>query len=343
MQFSNSKDYQSPPEPFLNYAKKFYDLNLQPIPCNDKKTIVRWKKYQKKLIEEDKIDKWIKNYPEANIGLITGNISNLTIIDCDNLNLSIDQLQDEFGISNFIVKTPRGSYHLYYAFNGERKITNYQDRSIDIISQGCVIIAPFSYNKEKNKYYEIIKGNFDNLKNLSKIKKDISFNYYYNDQENLIKEGSRNDELFYHLKNIAKSYKSYKSLEEEAFNFNIFMEKPLPESEIRATTRSIWNYKVKGGIYTKNRSRKDEILQLSENPTAIMLCEYLRANHNGINRYFNIFQVEVAKELKISTNTLRKAIEFLLQKKMLSRSKISNKKCKLTQREKGFTYEYRFL
>lgn len=93
----------------------------------------------------------------------------------------------------------------------------------------------------------------------------------------------------------------------------------------------------------KNRSRKDEILQLSKNPTAIMLCEYLRANHNGINRYFNIFQEPVAKELNTSANTLRKAIEFLLKKKILSRHKISNKKCKLTQREKGFTYEYRFL
>ena len=54
--------------------------------------------------------------PSANISIVTGQISNITVIDCDDKKLSVNDLENEFGNSDFIVKTPNGGYHLYYKY-----------------------------------------------------------------------------------------------------------------------------------------------------------------------------------------------------------------------------------
>ena len=155
-----------PPRPFANYALDYHDLGLAIIPCEGKLPKVSWKKYQTKAPSLATIYRWMKIFPAANIGLITGRISGITVIDCDDPNLSLEELEAEFGESKFVVSTPSGGRHLYYSFNGETSKTSYKQK-IDVRGEGGLIIAPYSFNSCKETHYIITKGGLDNLTLLS--------------------------------------------------------------------------------------------------------------------------------------------------------------------------------
>ncbi len=78
-------DKNSSPTPFASYALKFFNLGFSIIPCQNKRSFVRWKKYQTIKPSKKQVEEWIKKFPTANIGIIAGKASSLTIIDCDNL------------------------------------------------------------------------------------------------------------------------------------------------------------------------------------------------------------------------------------------------------------------
>ena len=341
-------------QPFSLYALKYYKLGLCIIPCNCKKPLISWKKYQEKRPSLATIYRWLEKYPNANIGIITGKISNLSVIDCDNLDLTIEDLQNEFGKTTFIVSTPSRGKHLYYSFDGESCKVNYQNRKIDIRANGGCIIAPYSFNADKKGFYEILQGNLNDLGKLPMIKNNLlkneqqsDFCLSYKDSQNQldlnIPEGQRNFVLFHSLKNIAHSHRSYESLLKGAYEINAFrFEKLLDEDEIKRTVKKVWNYKITNQLYSKKRSRKQEILDCVDNKNSFYLLEFLRSNHDGLRKYFYISQVPVAKQIGMTEKTLRKALDFLLKKNLLLRQKINNEKVSKSKKIKAFTYKYSF-
>jgi hypothetical protein len=343
-------DKKSQPCPFKDFALEFYKLNLAIIPCDIKKPLVKWAKYQGKKPSRANIYRWRDKHPSSNIAIITGKISNLIVIDCDNLNLSIKDLENEFGNSDFIVKTPKGGYHLYYQYNKEKTITNYQGRKIDIRGDGGLIITPFSFNKDRQ--YQIIKGKLEDLTNLQEISNRINNNdsdfyshylQHRNSRDCTIENGQRNIALFHELKFTAKSKRSYESLLEYAFNFNNFrFEKPLLESEIIATTKKIWQYKEEEKLFNKSIKFTDNALKLAENKNAVLLYIFLAKNHGNYRKEFFIAEKPVSKMLLMSKNTLRNAIKFILDKGFLTREKKENEKISKTKQIKAFSYVYRF-
>ena len=45
--------------------------------------LISWKDYQSRLPTEVEVKKWFTNWPDANIGIVTGVISNLVVFDLD--------------------------------------------------------------------------------------------------------------------------------------------------------------------------------------------------------------------------------------------------------------------
>ncbi len=110
------------PEPFRTFAGKYLDIGLSVFPCggDDGKTpLVRWKPMQTKRIGSKGLDKWIKANPMANVAIVTGELSNITVIDSDNPKITLMELFDMYGDSPLVAKTPSGGYHVYYRYNGE--------------------------------------------------------------------------------------------------------------------------------------------------------------------------------------------------------------------------------
>lgn len=68
-------------EQALIYAEK---INLSVIPIKpDKTPYIKWEPYQKKMATPREIREWWSRWPEAMIGIVTGEISRILVIDCD--------------------------------------------------------------------------------------------------------------------------------------------------------------------------------------------------------------------------------------------------------------------
>jgi len=67
-------------EAALNYEK----MGLSVIPVGkDKKPLVEWKKYQLEQANEEQIKEWFIKSPQANIGVVTGLVSKLVVVDIE--------------------------------------------------------------------------------------------------------------------------------------------------------------------------------------------------------------------------------------------------------------------
>ena len=127
----------------LQSALKYRSMGFSIIPVKkDKRPYIGWANFQKSRPSEKQIRQWWGKWPGANIGIVTGKISGLTVIDADSeagLNALNEFLPDSLTIP--IVKTPKGN-HLYFKHspglsNGVRII-----KDTDLRTDGGYIIAP---------------------------------------------------------------------------------------------------------------------------------------------------------------------------------------------------------
>ena len=110
----------------------------------DKKPILRsWKQYQKNPASDAQIEEWWDTYPNALIGVVTGKVSNITVIDVDTYKGG-DHTQFP---KTFTVQTGNGGYHLYYKYKPGFTISAnaYPDMpGIDLRSDGGYVVGPYS-------------------------------------------------------------------------------------------------------------------------------------------------------------------------------------------------------
>src|SRR3990167_8382623 len=64
-------------------AKKYIKRGWSVIPVFGKIPAENWKEYQGRIVNENTIDLWWDKYPNANVGIVTGKISGITVIDVD--------------------------------------------------------------------------------------------------------------------------------------------------------------------------------------------------------------------------------------------------------------------
>jgi len=144
----------------LKAALKYQQMGFSVIPVKpDKKPcLMTWAEYQKNKPTEDTIKKWWNTWPDANPAIVTGEISNIMVVDVDS-----DQGLDELNklipetLATPIAKTPGGGWHYYFAYrNGlPNKARVFSD--CDIRTDGGYIIAPPSIG-ENGKPYAWLDG-----------------------------------------------------------------------------------------------------------------------------------------------------------------------------------------
>ena len=96
----------------LQEALKYLKKKKSIIPINSqKKPYIKWQEYQNKLPTIEEVKTWWNLYPNANIGIITGKISGITVVDIDKGNPPA-----WLGAETTIVKTGGGGWHYYYKY-----------------------------------------------------------------------------------------------------------------------------------------------------------------------------------------------------------------------------------
>ena len=92
----------------------------------------------------------------SNVGIITGKVNNLFVVDLDsyksNFHFPFDL--DELTKKTYSQKTPSGGYHLFYQYDKDIKHWQNENINVDIRSDGGFII--FSGSTLKGKKYEAL-------------------------------------------------------------------------------------------------------------------------------------------------------------------------------------------
>ena len=199
----------------LQYLKRGF--SVIPVNPKNKKPFIPWKDYQTRHSTEDEVLQWWGENPRAMIGLVTGAISGLAVIDIDTPEGKERMngiLPDSFLAPT--VRTPRGGEH-YYCQHSEG-LTNNAGAvpGVDLRAEGGYIIAPPSVNGTGERY-EWIDGltlddcalpsipiayvNFLNnsikgceVNNYKKLRK-ATINY--DNYEKLFTHGQRDEDLFH--------------------------------------------------------------------------------------------------------------------------------------------------
>jgi hypothetical protein len=133
-----------------------YEWSVMPVEPGGKKPLVDWKSYQEERCAESDLSAWWDKWPKANVGIITGKISGVTVVD-------IDTDKGKATIAPYIkdlktptAKTQKGGMHLYFQYvpgltNSVRRLDG-----IDLRNDGGFVVAPPSRGMWGN--YEWVKG-----------------------------------------------------------------------------------------------------------------------------------------------------------------------------------------
>lgn len=143
----------------LESALELWRNGFSVIPAHpgSKRPLVPWIEYQSRRPTKEEIYRWWQQYPNANIGIVTGKISGVVVIDLD-----LDKGGNESGAriyeqapTDLIVKTGRGGYHLYYHYPED--VDHIPNRvgllpGVDIRADGGYVVVPPSVHSSGRLY-----------------------------------------------------------------------------------------------------------------------------------------------------------------------------------------------
>jgi hypothetical protein len=236
----------------LNAALKYHDLGWSVIPLSPNSKIppkdFKVMQYRERLSTKEEIEGWWKENPKYNVGIVTGKLSNLFVVDLDKYKPEYSEetvlkyIPDN--IETAIDKSPRGGEHLYFQYPKDCDLTIHADilPAVDYRGENGYILAPPSIIEGKasswiippngkplaqvpDAYLLYIKNNII-YGNVTKKETAVT-NCYIN-----LNQGSRDQTLF-HVANLL--IKGGAKKEETLFILKLLAKQcnpPFPESEI---------------------------------------------------------------------------------------------------------------
>ncbi|MCH7681797.1 AAA family ATPase, partial [candidate division KSB1 bacterium] len=147
---SNLTQVGSLPEVF-KYKAAFH-WSLISLKAKSKVSRFQWKQYTKEPASDWQLGKWWTQYPDSNVAAITGEISNLIVIDIDDE--SAFDLLEKHGIylkriTTAVAKTHRG-YQYFFNYHSAIKQRNFDGG--EIRTDGHYVVIPPSVHPEGTQY-----------------------------------------------------------------------------------------------------------------------------------------------------------------------------------------------
>lgn len=128
-----------------------------PVKFRQKTPLIPWKTFQTRCSSEAEIQTWLRQFPQANIGIVTGEVSNLVVLDVDGE--EGEQTLKKYTIPpTRAVKTARGvQYYFqhpgYLVHNFARKMPG-----LDLRGDGGFVVAPPSVHPSGHVYAWLNEG-----------------------------------------------------------------------------------------------------------------------------------------------------------------------------------------
>jgi len=230
----------------LESALKYASLGFSVIPLitrGKKPAIKSWTEYQKRHATSNELEEWFGNGSKNNIGIVTGEISNIDVIDLDSQD-AVQYAEDHNFPTTPSVKTGKGFHYYYKHKDGVR---NFQKRDdlpgIDLRGEGGYVVAPPSIHASGQQYQWVDGKGIDDMPygvlpdivmaKTPQDKKPLKEIYKGSD------EGSRNNDLTRLVGSWVSKGLTFEECFESACIWNDKNNSQLPEQEIATVIRSV--------------------------------------------------------------------------------------------------------
>jgi hypothetical protein len=166
-----TRDFDPISDPIAAAARYYVQRgwSVIPIQARGKRPLVPWLEFQQRVATAAEIDRWFTQWPEANIGIVSGSVSGLIVIDVDSGHRgsdSLDSIARKFGSfpPGMESTTGGGGRHLYFEHPG-RSIPNRAGMfpGIDFRGDGSYVVAPPSVHPSGDRYRWVAKHGPDDL------------------------------------------------------------------------------------------------------------------------------------------------------------------------------------
>lgn len=129
-----------------------------PVRPKDKRPLTRWQDYQSDAASEADVKQWFDRWPDANVGIVTGRVSGLVVVDVDPKHRgdrSLTRLELEHGPLPPTIEstTGGGGRHIYFAHPGgiiHNKVGFAP--GVDVRGDGGYVVAPPSLHASGKRY-----------------------------------------------------------------------------------------------------------------------------------------------------------------------------------------------
>ena len=266
----------------LEYALNYASLGLSVIPLiprGKKPAIKSWTEYQKRLATDEELKGWFGNGSKNNIGIVTGKISGIDVLDLDSQE-AVQYAKENNFPETPLVKTGKG-FHCYYQHKDG--VRNFQKRvdlpGIDLRGDGGFVVAPPSLHSSGRRYQWVGEKGIDDIP-YGELP-EIVLAWKPQDKKTLkelykgAQEGSRNDTLARLVGSWVNGGLNFDECFENACIWNAKNKPPLPEKEVEAVIRSIFKKHEQENTKVNNDEWQDPIpfddySKLPEFPTEIL-------------------------------------------------------------------------
>ncbi len=121
-----------------------------PLRPRDKRpSLASWAPYQKRLPTFEELEQWFLTAPTANVGIVTGIVSGIFVLDCDSPE-AMAWAEEHLPPCGMRVRTAKG-LHLYYPYSGDRLAKNKvrtrfagRQLELDVRADGGYVVGPGS-------------------------------------------------------------------------------------------------------------------------------------------------------------------------------------------------------
>lgn len=280
-------------EAALNYQKQGFSV----IPIGEsKKSLIKWEQYQHTRADEEQIRTWWAQFPNANIGIVTGAVSKIVVLDVDIKN-GVDGRKSLGPLPvTACSKTYSDGRHYYFKHPGVRVATSAGQigEGLDMRGDGAYVVAPPSQIgfKEYEWLVQLEEGLAEMPQWLLEKTTRHGSDKKWLKGINGVPEGQRNDTAASMAGKILSS--STKELwEPVGWNmlktWNTGCPKPLSESELRSVWESIKKRAIDDAT-NKSKGQADQIIEMVTRDPNVMLF------HDEYKTTFIQFQVDTHKE-----------------------------------------------
>lgn len=220
--------------------------SVLPVRPDEKRPyMTNWLAYQHTRATREMVESWFANLSGAGVGLVTGRISNVVVLDVEKwCKIPLEDLLKKYP-TQMVAKSGGGGYHLYYAYpQGVGKVSNRVGifEGADLRADGGFVVLPPTRHPSGNRYEWVMKGPLGvfprSLLELQSQPKAQSDGWLVEALRG-VSEGGRNDTCARLAGYFFRKGMNYDVVEALILSWNECNDPPLPVNEVRTTIKSI--------------------------------------------------------------------------------------------------------